>query len=100
MLKELNILVEFWLEALDACTVIRNALLNRLDIDGFKVSPNKAFTRKRSSVLHFKVWGYRAVVYIDAKSQTARIRSDKLINRGKDAMFIRYMPNTSKMWLF
>ena len=55
MLKDLNILVEFWLEALDAYTIIRNALLNRLDVNGFKVSPNKAFTRKRPSILHFKV---------------------------------------------
>ena len=55
MLKDSNMLVEFWLEALDTYTVIRNALPNRLDINGFKVSPNKAFTSKRPSALHFRV---------------------------------------------
>ena len=100
MLEESNMPVKFQLEALDAYTVIRNALPNRPDIDRFKVSPNKAFTGKRPSILHFKVQGYRAVMYIDTKSQLARMRSDKLINRGKDAVFIGYMPDTSKMWLF
>ena len=97
MLKDLNIPVKFWPEALGIYTVIRNALPNRLDVDGFKVSPNKAFIGNRLSVLHFKVWGCRAVVYIDTKSQPARIRSDKLINRGKDTVFIRYVPDISKI---
>ena len=100
MLEDSNMPVEFWLEALDACTVMRNALPNRPGVDGFKVSPNEAFTGKRPSALHFRVWGCKAVVYIDAKSQLARMRSDKLMNRGKDAVFIGYVPDTSKMWQF
>ena len=100
MLEDSNIPVEFWLEALDACTVLRNALPNGPDVDGFKVSPNKAFTGKRPSASHFKVWGYKAVMYMDTKSQPAGMRLDKLMNRGKDAVFIGYVPDTSKMWLF
>ena len=89
--------VEFWPEALDACTVMRNALPNGPDLNGFKVSPDEAFTGKRPSASHFKVWGCRAVVYIDAKSQPLGMRSDKLMNRGKDAIFVGYVPDTSKM---
>ncbi|MGG6494698.1 UNVERIFIED_CONTAM: hypothetical protein NY603_17320, partial [Bacteroidetes bacterium 56_B9] len=37
---------------------------------------------------------------MDPKSQPAGMRSDKLMNRGKDAVFIGYVPDTSKMWLF
>ena len=37
---------------------------------------------------------------MDPKSQPAGMRSDKLMNRGKDAVFVGYLPDTTKMWLF
>lgn len=100
MLEDANMPIEFWPEALEACTIMRNALPNGPDIDGFKVSPEEAFTGIQPTVSHFKVWGCKAVVYMDSRSQPAGMRSDKLMNRGKDAVFIGYVPDTSKMWLF
>ena len=100
MLEEAYMPIEFWLEALEACTVIRNVLPNGLEVNGFQVSPKEAFLGLKPLVSHFKVWVCKAVVYIDPKSQLARIRLDKLMNRGKDAVFISYVPDTIKMWLF
>ena len=55
MLEEAHMPIEFWPEALEACTVIRNVLLNRLEVDGFQVSPKEAFLGLKPLVLHFKV---------------------------------------------
>ena len=60
--------IEFWPEALEACTVIRNVLLNRLEVNGFQVSPKEAFLGLKPLVSHFKVWGCKVVVYMDPKS--------------------------------
>ena len=100
MLEEAHMPIEFWLEALEACTVMRNVLPNGPEVDGFQVSPEEAFSGLKPSVSHFKVWGCKAVVYMDPKSQPAGMRSDKLMNRGKDAVFVGYVPDTTKMWLF
>ncbi|GIZ47373.1 hypothetical protein CKM354_001046600 [Cercospora kikuchii] len=100
MLEDAHMPIEFWPEALAACMVVRNSLPNGPEIDGFKVSPEEAFSGIQPSVSHFRVWGCKAVVYMDPRSQPAGMRSDKLMNRGKDAVFIGYVPDTAKMWLF
>ena len=100
MPKESKILIEFQLEALEAQVYIRNKLLNRPNIKGFKLLPNKAFNRIKLIVSYLKVQGYRAIIYIDIRVQPQQVRSNKLINRGKDTIFIRYYNNIVKVQKF
>ena len=55
MLEEAYIPIKFWLEVLEAYTVIRNVLPNGPEVNGFQVSPKEAFLGLKPSVLHFKV---------------------------------------------
>jgi transposase InsO family protein len=100
MLEEAKMPVEFWEEALQAQTYLRNTLPNGPEIDGFKVSPAEAFTGIKPSVNHLRVWGCKAIVYMDQRSQPTWARRDKLVNRGKEAVFVGYVENTTKAWLF
>ncbi len=93
-------LIKFQLEALNTQIYIRNKLLNRLEVKEQKLLPNKAFNRIRPIVSYLRVQGYQAIVYIDARSQPQQARSNKLINRGKEAIFIRYINKIAKAQIF
>ena len=100
MLKEAQIPIEFQPKALITITYIRNRLLNSLEVDSTIISLYKAFISKVLTIDYIRVQGYKAIVYIDLRSYPQGIRRDKLINRGKDTVFIRYIENTTKQQLF
>ena len=46
MIKEAELLIEFWDKALEADTYIRNRINTRLEINGKRISLDKAFIGK------------------------------------------------------
>ncbi len=100
MLQDSEMPVEFWPEALLAQAEVRNRLPNGPSIDGVTISPEEAFTGTVPSVDHFRVWGCKAVVYVDPRSQPQGSRRDKLMNRGKEVVFVGYCEGTTKQWSF
>lgn len=100
MLQDSQMPVEFWPEALLAQIEVRNRLPNGPEIDGVRISPEEAFTGQVPSVNHLRVWGCKAVVHVDPRSQPQGMRRDKLMNRGKEVVFVGYCEDTTKQWQF
>ena len=57
MLKDAGLPIEFWDEAVEADAYVRNRTATGPIIDGNQVSPEEAFTGKKPSIDHIRVWG-------------------------------------------
>jgi hypothetical protein len=55
MLKDADLPIEFWDEAVEADTYMRNHTNTGPTIDGKQVSPEEAFTGKTPSIDHIRV---------------------------------------------
>lgn len=55
MLKDASLPIEFWDEAVEADTYMRNRTNTGPTIDGKKVSPKEAFTGKTPSINYIRV---------------------------------------------
>jgi hypothetical protein len=68
MLKDAGLLIEFWDEAVEADTYMRNRTDTGPTIDGKRISPEEAFTGKTPSINHIRVWGSKCYSYIYPKT--------------------------------
>jgi hypothetical protein len=100
MLKDASLPIEFWDEAVEADTYMRNRTNTGPTIDGKKVSPEEAFTGKTPSIDHIRVWGSKCYSYIHPKTIPADQRHDKLVDRGRVGVFMGYSETTNKQFKF
>lgn len=100
MLKDASLPIEFWDEAVEADTYMRNRTSTGPTIDGKQVSPEEAFTGKTPSIDHIRVWGSKCYSYIHPKTIPADQRHDKLVDRGRLGVFMGYSETTNKQFKF
>jgi len=100
MLKDAGLPIEFWDEAVEADTYMRNRTSTGPTIDGKRVSPEEAFTGKTPSIDHIRVWGSKCYSYIHPKTIPADQRHDKLVDRGRVGVFMGYSETTNKQFKF
>ncbi|KAI0992563.1 hypothetical protein K3495_g15622, partial [Podosphaera aphanis] len=102
MLREADLPIEFWDEAAEADSYMRN----RTD-SGPKVPSSDRFTRKRMSPMeayngkfpsidHIRKWGSKCYFYLDRKAIPKGQRTDKLVNPGRVGVFMGYSSNTTR----
>jgi hypothetical protein len=100
MLKDAGLPIEFWDEAVEADTYMRNRTDTGPTIDGKRISPEEAFTGKMPSIDHIRVWGSKCYSYIHPKTIPANQRHDKLVDRGRIGVFMGYSETTNKQFKF
>ena len=100
MIKDAGLPIEFWDEAVEADAYMRNRTATGPTIDGKQVSPEEAFTRKKPSIDHIRVWGSKCYSYINPKTIPADQRHDKLVDRGRVGVFMGYSETTDKQFKF
>ena len=61
------------------------------------ITPEELFTGIRPSLDHMKIWGCKCFAYVDPKSIPAGQRRDKLVDRGRIAIFVGY-GKSSRQW--
>jgi hypothetical protein len=96
MLKEADLPLEFWDEAVEHDAYIRNLTDTGPVIDGSIVSPYEAYAGTTPSIDHIKVWGHKAYVYINPKTIPAGQRHDKLRDTARVGVFMGCTNNTTK----
>lgn len=96
MLEEAQLPLEFWDEAAEADSYLRNRTDTGPIIDGKKTSPIESFTREVPSIDHIRKWGSKCYYYVDRKSIPTTERHDKLVNPGRVGVFMGYSNNTTK----
>src|SRR5438045_4402391 len=88
--------MEIWDEAAEFDAYIRNQTDTGPIIDGSVVSPEEAWTGKTPSIDHIRVWGSACVSYLNPKTIPAGQCTDKLVDRGRDGVFMGYSETTHK----
>ncbi|KAI7159413.1 hypothetical protein KC324_g13609 [Hortaea werneckii] len=97
LLKEAGLPNEFWPEALQASTYMRNRGPTGPEKDGDVISPEEAFTGLKPSIDHLRTWGCKMYSYVNPKSLPDR--QDKLVDRGRVGVFLGYVEDTTKQYL-
>jgi hypothetical protein len=99
LLKDARMPNEFWPEALQASVYVTNRTSGP-SIDDHIVTPEEAYTGKRPSVDHIRVWGCKCIAYMNPKSLPIFSRKDKLMDRGRVGVFMGYCDTTKNflMW--
>ncbi|KAI1004412.1 hypothetical protein K3495_g3804 [Podosphaera aphanis] len=81
MLKESNLLIEFWDEAVETDPYMRNRTATGPIISDCVTSPQEAWTNKRPTVDHTKIWGSKSYSYVNLLTIPPGMRKDKLVDR-------------------
>ncbi|KAI0992587.1 hypothetical protein K3495_g15598 [Podosphaera aphanis] len=68
MLKGAELPLEFWDEAVEADTHLRNRLQNGPIVDGKQISPEQTFTGLIPDVDHIRIWGSKCYSYLHPKT--------------------------------
>lgn len=96
MLKDSEMPIEFWDEAAEAGAYLRNRL--PVGLQNEKPSPEEAWSGEKPSVDHIKVWGCVCYGFVDRKSHPQGTRRDKLMDNGREAVFMGYVDQTTKQY--
>jgi hypothetical protein len=96
MLEETQLPIEFWDEAAEADSYMRNRTDTGPIIDGQKTSPIRAFTGETPGIDHIRKWGSKCYYFVDRKTIPAGERHDKLVNPGRVGVFMGYSDKTTK----
>ena len=89
LLADANISMTLWPWAVETAAYIYNRTAVGPIIKGKQITPYKAWNKKKPSINHMRIWGYKCVAYIPKNKQQS-----KLHPRGKQGVFIGYVPNT------
>lgn len=96
MLKDADLLIEFWDEAGEYDAILCNITDTGPVIDGKTVSPYEAYTGKIPDVKPIRVWGSKCYQFIHRKTIAKGQRHDKLVDTGRIGVFIGFSQTTNK----
>lgn len=98
MLKDAKMPIEFWDEAVKADTYLRNRTATGPIINEKQTCPEEAYSGEKPSIDHIRVWGSKCYSYVNPTSLPAGWRHDKLVDRGRVAVFVGYCDETTKQY--
>ncbi|KAI0994773.1 hypothetical protein K3495_g13407, partial [Podosphaera aphanis] len=98
MLKESNLPIEFWDEAVEADAYMRNRIATGPIISDCVTSPQEAWTNKRPTIDHIKIWGSKCYSYVNPLTIPPGMRKDKLVDQGRTGVFMGYSNTTDKQF--
>lgn len=96
MLEDANLPVEFWCEAAEASTYIRNRIDEGPIKNGEEVSCWEAYTGEVPDISHMRAWGSVCWMPVFKGSHMKGGRSDKLMATGRIGVFMGYSDTTDK----
>ncbi|KAI0991217.1 hypothetical protein K3495_g16970, partial [Podosphaera aphanis] len=96
MIDDAELPIEFWDEAAEYNSYVRNRLPLGPLINGKLTSPMEAYTGIKPNIDHIRPWGYKAYGYVNPKTLEAKGRHDKLVVRGREGVFMGFAENTEK----
>lgn len=97
MLTNSGLPTEFWDEATVTNTHLRNRITTNSPLeDGRMTSPQQVYSGKKASVNYIRVQGCKYIAYVNPSSLLPKIRHDKIVLRGREAMLVGYNPYTTK----
>ncbi len=98
MIKNAELLIEFWAEAAKTDVYLQNRIITKLLIDEVLTISKKTFIEIKLSIDHVRVWECKCYSYVDLKSLSIEGRRDKFMNRDRLDVFMRYVKNINKQY--
>ncbi len=98
MIKNAELLIEFWAEAAKTNVYLQNWIIMKLLIDKVLMILKKIFIEIKLSIDHVQVWECKCYSYVDLKSLSIEDRRDKFMNRDRLDVFMRYVKNIDKQY--
>jgi hypothetical protein len=96
MLKDADLPLEFWDWAVEADSYVRNRTPGGPLVDGIRLSPEEAYTGDKPSIDYIRVFGSICYSYISPKSLPSGTVSKKLMDTGREGVFVGYNHETTK----
>ena len=100
MIKNAELLIEFWAEAVKTDVYLQNWTIIRLLNDEVLMILKKTFIEIKLLIDYVWVWKYKCYSYIDLKSLSVKDRWDKFMNRNRLDVFMKYVKNIDKQYYF
>ncbi len=98
MIKNAELLIEFWAKAVKTNVYLQNWIITKFLINEVFMISKKTFIEIKLSIDHVWVWECKCYSYIDFKSLSIENRRDKFMNRDKFNVFMRYVKNIDKQY--
>ncbi len=98
MIKNAELLIEFWAEVAKTDVYLQNQIITRLLINEVLMISKKTFIKIKLSIDHVQVWECKCYSYVDLKSLSIEDRWDKFMNRDRLDVFMRYVKNINKQY--
>ncbi len=98
MIKNAELLIEFWTEVAKINVYLQNWIITRFLINEVLMILKKIFIEIKLSIDHVQVWKCKCYSYINLKLLSVEDRWDKFMNRNRLDIFIKYVKNINKQY--
>ncbi len=98
MIKNAELLIEFWAKAAKTDVYLQNWIIMKLLINEVFMILKKTFIEIKLSIDYVWVWECKCYSYVDFKSLSIEDRRDKFMNRDKLNIFMKYVKNIDKQY--
>jgi len=100
MIKNAELLIEFWAKAAKTDVYLQNWIITEFLINEVLTILKKTFIKIKLSIDHVRVWECKCYSYVDLKSLSIEDRRDKFMNRDRFNIFMKYVKNIDKQYHF
>ncbi len=98
MIKNAELLIEFWAKAAKTDVYLQNWIIIKLLINEAFMILKKTFIEIKLSIDHVWVWRCKCYLHVDFKSLSIKDRWDKFMNRNRLNAFMRYVKDIDKQY--
>jgi hypothetical protein len=98
MLKDTDLLLEFWDYAVQYDTYVRSRSPSSPLIDRVRISPEEAYTSEKLSIDYIRMFGLVVYLYISPKSLLIKTTSKKLFDPRVEYVFLEFSNETTKQY--
>ncbi len=100
MIKNAELLIEFWAEVVKTDVYLQNWIIIRFLIDEVFMILKKTFIEIKFLIDHVQVWECKCYSYVDLKSLLIEDKWDKFMNKDRFNIFMKYVKNIDKQYCF
>ncbi len=98
MIKNAELLIEFWAKAAKTNVYLQNWIIMKLLINEVFTISKKTFIEIKLSIDHVQVWRCKCYLHVDFKSLSIKNRWDKFMNKDRLNAFMKYVKNINKQY--